>query len=146
MLSYTCKAAIKAVLYLATRIEQDNRASIKDIAEAIQASEHTAAKMLQQLARQQIIHSVKGPSGGFYISREQFRQPLMHIVAAIDGAGIFRDCGLGLSQCSETHPCPIHHQYKDAREKIRKLFEQTTIQDLSHKLEKGLTFIADLRT
>jgi Rrf2 family protein len=144
MLSYTCKAAIKAVLYLATRADNEARTGIKEIADAIQASGHTTAKMLQPLAKQHIIHSVKGPSGGFYITKEQLRQPVFNIVAAIDGPGIFQECGLGLTKCSEAHPCPIHYQYKEAREKIKKIFEQTSIHDLSRKLEKGQAFIADM--
>ncbi len=142
MLSYTCKAAVKAVLFLATK-NGEIKCSIKEIAEAIQASEHTAAKMLQQLAKQGIISSTKGPSGGFFITAMQLQAPVIEIVSAIDGKNIFTECGLGLSKCSATHPCPIHYQYKEAREKIKLLFEKTTIQDLSLKLKKGQAFIAD---
>jgi Rrf2 family protein len=143
MLSYTCKAAVKAVLYLATRANTGNKSGIKEIAEAIQASEHTSAKMLQLLAKRAIINSVKGPTGGFYISNEQLCQPVISIVTAIDGPAIFQECGLGLNICSETHPCPIHDQYKVAREIIRDLFQQTTIQVLAQKLESGDAFISD---
>ena len=68
MLSYTCKTAIKAVIYLASKSEQSDKVGMKEIAEHINASEHTVGKILQTLARHSLINSVKGPSGGFFIS------------------------------------------------------------------------------
>ena len=41
MLSLTCKTAIKAVIYLASKFETGQKASIKEIAEFINASEHS---------------------------------------------------------------------------------------------------------
>ena len=75
MLSSTCKTAIKAVIYLASKFESGENAGIKEIAEFIDASEHTIGKLLQTLVKQGVVNSVKGPSGGFYISKEQRKQP-----------------------------------------------------------------------
>src|SRR5688572_21342169 len=108
MLSLTCKNAVKAVIYLASKNRAGN-AGIKEIAAFIDASEHTVGKLLQTLVKNDIINSQKGPSGGFYISKEQLRKPIIAIVKAIDGEHAFKECGLGLSKCSATHPCPIHH-------------------------------------
>lgn len=109
MLSVTCKTAIKAVTYLASRQESGIKSGIREIAELIDGSEHTVGKLLQTLVREGIINSVKGPSGGFYMSKAQVKQPIIHIVEAIDGREVFRECGLGLSKCSASHPCPLHH-------------------------------------
>src|SRR5215475_10497147 len=100
MLSYTCKTAIKVVIYLASKFESEEKAGIKEIAGHIGASEHTIGKLMQTLVKQGIINSVKGPSGGFYISKEQIKQPIIKIVEAIDGKWIFKECGLGLNKCS----------------------------------------------
>ena len=89
MLSNTCKTAIKAVIYLSSKFDTEENAGIKEISEFINASEHTAGKILQTLVRQNIIYSMKGPTGGFYISKEQQKQPIINIVEAIDGKQIF---------------------------------------------------------
>ncbi|EMR02389.1 RrF2 family transcriptional regulator [Cesiribacter andamanensis] len=141
MLSYTCKTAIKAVIYLATTPETGLKKSIGDIADHIGASGHTVSKMLQTLVKRGVINSTKGPSGGFYMSREQTLQPIMHIVDAIDGMGLFKECGLGLSQCSETHPCPIHEQYKKPRELLEKLFRENRVEDLRQPVNSGLAYL-----
>ena len=51
MLSLTCKTAIKAVIYLASKFESGEKAGIKEIAEYINASEHSVGKMLQTLVK-----------------------------------------------------------------------------------------------
>jgi len=141
MLSYTCKTAVKAVIYLASKYESGDNAGIKEISGYIDASEHTVGKILQTLVKQGVINSVKGPSGGFYISKEQLKQTIINIVEAIDGKQVFKECGLGLSKCSSTHPCPIHNDYKKARDIIEKLFNSKKIIDLCKPVNNGLTYL-----
>ena len=111
MLSLTCKIAIKAVIFLASKYQSREKPGIKEIAEYIEASEHTVGKLLQTLARRDVINSSKGPNGGFYVTAKQLNQPVIRIVEAIDGKEVFKECGLGLSKCSSAHPCPIHKDY-----------------------------------
>jgi Rrf2 family protein len=141
MLSNTCKTAIKAVIYLASKHDTGEKSSIGEISEHIEASEHTVAKVLQILAKQGIINSVKGPSGGFFVNGKQLNYPVVNIVESIDGKQVFKECGLGLSKCSEKHPCPIHHLYKEGREIIEKLFRQTKVGDLCHAVNTGVAFL-----
>ena len=142
MLSSTCKTAIKAVIYLASKFESGGNAGIKEIAEFIDASEHTVGKLLQTLVKQGVVNSVKGPSGGFFISKEQRKQPIINIVEAIDGKQLFKECGLGLSKCSASRPCPIHHDYKEARDKVEKLFSTRKIADLCEPVNDGLAYLS----
>lgn len=141
MLSYTCKTAVKAVIFLATKDEKAEKTGIREIAEHIDASEHTLGKMLQTLVRQDVIKSMKGPSGGFYISKEQRKQPLLKVVEAIDGKNIFKGCGLGLSRCSATHPCPIHNEYKEARDIMDRIFRMKTVADLCEPVNNGIAYL-----
>ena len=141
MLSNTCKTAIKAVIYLSSKFETGENAGIKEVAEYINANEHTVGKILQTLVKQNVIKSMKGPSGGFYISKEQQKQPIINIVEAIDGKQIFKSCGLGLSKCSSIHPCPIHDEYKEARDIIENLFRQKKVLDLCEPVNNGLAYL-----
>lgn len=143
MLSKTCKTAIKAVIYLCSKFESGENAGIKEVAEFINASEHTVGKILQTLVKQNVIKSLKGPTGGFYISKEQQNKPIIYIVEAIDGKEIFTSCGLGLSQCSSRHPCPIHYDYKDARDRMEKLFREKKVNDLCEPVSNGMAYLID---
>ena len=140
MLSHTCKTAIKAVIYLAS-LDAEARAGIREVAAAIQASEHTIGKILQTLAKESIICSAKGPNGGFSISPGQRARPVIDIVDAIDGKEVFRECGLGLSRCSSTHPCPIHDQFTVIRDGFEKLCRSNRISDLCAPVNSGNAYL-----
>lgn len=141
MLSLTCKTAIKAVIYLASKFDSGEKAGIKEIAEFINASEHTVGKMLQSLVREDVIKSAKGPNGGFYITGRQKNQPIINIIDAIDGKDVFDECGLGLSKCSATHPCPIHSDYKTIRDQFKTMCRQKRVSDLCETVNNGLAYL-----
>ena len=141
MLSLTCKTAIKAVIYLASKFESGEKAGIKEIAEFIEASEHTVGKMLQSLVKEDVINSAKGPNGGFYLTAKQKDQSIINIVEAIDGKEVFNQCGLGLSKCSSTHPCPIHNDYKVVRDLFEKMCREKKVSDLCEPVNNGLAYL-----
>ncbi len=141
MLSLTCQTAIKSVFFLASKIESDEKMGIPMIATEIGASVHTVGKLLQTLVKADVIESSKGPTGGFYMTKAQLKQPILHIVMAIDGADVFKRCGLGLSKCVATHPCPIHQDYKEVRDKFELLCKNRKIADLCIPLSEGVSFL-----
>lgn len=141
MFSLTCKIAIKAVIYLASRKDNEERTGIKEIAEYIGASEHTVGKLLQTLVKNDVIKSAKGPTGGFYLSDAQLLQPVINIVYTIDGTEIFNECGLGLRKCSASQPCPIHHDYKKARDILENLFKEKKVIHLCEPVSGGAAFL-----
>jgi Rrf2 family protein len=142
MLSYTCKSAIKAVVFLASHFSDHRKASVQEISENIDASAHTVGKFLQILVRHGVIKSTKGPSGGFFLSEKQFNQSIINIVYAIDGKQMFIGCGLGLPNCSEQHPCPLHDQYKTARDALEAIFEGSSVADLWSSVSSGISHLA----
>jgi len=141
MLSLTCKTAIKAVIYLASKFESGDKAGIKKIAKSIDASEHTVGKLLQTLVKEEVINSIKGPNGGFYITAKQKSQPIINIVDAIDGKELFNECGLGFSKCSSTHPCPLHDDYKPVRDRFEKMCREKKLNDLCEPVNIGMAYL-----
>ena len=136
--SKTCEYAIRAVFYIAHKSSLGNKVGIKEIAAAIDSPELYLAKILQDLSRKGLISSTKGPNGGFYIEEDSFNRPLSDIVEAVDGNGLFYGCALGLKQCSETNPCPLHEQFKALRTQIHHLLSSTTINGFNEDLMNGL--------
>ena len=141
MLSTSCKYALRATVYLMSRSREDVRLGIKAVADEIEANEHTTAKILQLLVKSGIIQSAKGPSGGFYIAEQKTIIYLIDVVRVIDGDHFYFECGLGLKECSEIKPCPIHHNYKKARQKLFHDFSTISIQQLSKDLSLGKAFL-----
>ena len=141
MFSKTCEYAIRAMIFIAKKSKAGGKVGIKEIAKAIDAPEHFIAKILQDLSRKGLVQSLKGPTGGFYLEERLSQCSLADIVKAIDGDKLFTGCGLGLKNCSEVRPCPIHNEFKKVREDIYNMLEDARIGEFSKQLEKNLTFL-----
>lgn len=142
MFSKACEYGIRATLYIALKSLNNERVSLKDIAQEIDSPVAFTAKILQQLARNNIIDSVKGPSGGFQIERDKIDSiKLIQIVSTIDGNDIFMGCGLGLKQCDEQFPCPVHDKFKMIRNDLKDMLENTSVYELASGVDVGLTFL-----
>lgn len=143
MLSKSCEYALKAMIYVAknSKNSKNGRVGTKEIANGIEAPENFIAKIMQELSKRKLIHSAKGPNGGFFLTEDDMRRSLSDVIRAIDGDGLFINCVLGLKICSEKNPCPVHHQYKEVKQKLIGIFENNTIGQFNEKLETGIYFL-----
>jgi Rrf2 family protein len=137
MFSKTCEYGIRAVIYIWSQNAKGVKLGAKDISKAIEAPEYFTAKILQSLVKQCLLSSTKGPNGGFYISEDQENMRLLDLVEAIDGDKLFRGCVIGLKHCAESHPCPIHNEYKLIRGNLTRLLADKTIKVLAKEVVAG---------
>lgn len=144
MFSKACQYGIKSVIYLWTRSQIGQKVGAKEIAAFVDAPEPFTAKILQELVRKKIIGSQKGPTGGFYVGKEHEQFTLKDLVLVIDGDELFSGCGLGLKQCSEDNPCPLHHEIKKIRLDLAHMLTEKSIKQLAEEVESGETVLARL--
>jgi len=130
---------MRAVFFIAHKTADGGRVGIKEIAAGIDSPEHFLAKVLQDLSRRGVIQSVKGPNGGFYTDATVLQRPISDVVEAVDGNGVFVGCALGLKQCSENNPCPLHHEFKLIRNQLHHMLAETTIGEFNTDLISGIT-------
>jgi Rrf2 family protein len=131
MFSKACEYAIRAVLFLAVH---GKRAAIKTIAKATDSPEPFTAKILQKLSRAGIIASAKGPGGGFFMEPAMLDASLLRVVQAIDGVFTLHACALGLIECSDKHPCPVHQEVKAYKHTLRDVLSKKSIRMLTKDL------------
>jgi Rrf2 family protein len=143
MFSQACKYAIRAMFLIAQRSQEGKFIGIKDIAEGLDAPQHFIAKILQDLSKRGFLISAKGPNGGFLVSENQRKITLMDIVIAVDGNKIITSCCLGLRDCSEKAPCPVHEEYKVIRKTISHMLTTTHISDYHDELSLSKLFLRD---
>lgn len=141
MFSKTCEYAIRAMIFIAQKTNEGDRIGIREIAKGIDSPEHFIAKILQELSRKGLVQSAKGPNGGFYLDTHSMKQSLADVVRAVDGDKVFQGCGLGLRQCSETHPCPIHHEFKRVRKQLFQMLEKAKVGTFTEALETSLAYL-----
>lgn len=141
MISKSCKYAIRATIYIASQAVKNIKPGVNEIAEEIEAPQAFTAKILQNLSKYKIITSLKGPYGGFYCEKHQLDLPVIEIVNAVDGVAVFKECVMGLHNCSDAHPCPMHFKYTENRNNLLVSFQQTTIGNLARDLSAGGVYL-----
>lgn len=142
MFSVSCHYGLLAMIYIARHSTQENYVSLGEIAKYQQIPRHFLSKLLQMLVKYKLLISMKGPNGGFRLSRDADTISLIEIVDVIDGLDIFSRCGIGFKQCDDAEPCPIHDDYKKIRTRVLELFRQKSLGELTAGKESADEMIA----
>ena len=142
MFSKACEYGIRASIFIAKNSREGRRVSPREISKEIDSPQAFTAKILQDLVRHDVIKSVQGAYGGFEIDKDNIATiKLSQIVEAIDGNGIYSGCGLGLRECNEQHPCPMHDKFKSIRNDLRDMLETTNLEELATGIKNGEAFL-----
>ncbi len=142
MFSKACEYGIKATVYAAQQNATAEYVSLTKISEMIDSPLPFTAKILQILVKGGILSSKKGPNGGFFIQPEVLQNlTLANIVELIDGKSIYQGCGLGLKNCDENQPCPLHKSFLHVREELKNMLETTKVESLINGLKLNETFL-----
>jgi Rrf2 family protein len=113
-----CEYAIRALTHLAV-YGADGPVQVKDIAEAEDIPRHFLAKILNRLTYKGLVRATRGPGGGFRLTRPSSEILVKDVVESIDGfEAIRRQCVLGLDECSDVQPCPMHESWSAFRERF----------------------------
>ena len=134
MLSNSCRYGIRAVIYLASQPLSNGKTGIKKISNDLDLPTPFLAKILQQLAKQKILSSSKGPHGGFSLLKDPKKISVLDIVNSIDGDDIFTNCIMHNGSCEnvskDKKTCTLHEDYSKTREDLINLFGDKTIEEL----------------
>jgi len=136
LLSKKCVYGIRAVLYVAQN-NNDEYVPISEISENLNISFHFLTKILQILTQNQIMVSYRGPNGGITLAKSENKITILDIIQVIDGDQIFQQCILGLPNCNDENPCPLHDNWTNYCHSIKENFSSTTIKDLVSKIKES---------
>lgn len=121
---------IRAVVWLAQHPGESFK--VKDLADCIQAAPGYLIKVLQSLAKANILSGRRGTRGGFTLLADPANLTVLDIINAIDGFERIDSCPLTLS-AHATRLCPVHRQIDDAMHQIEESFQQLVIRDVVDK-------------
>ena len=128
--SRPCEYALRALTYISLNPDM-KLIRAQEIAEAENLPAPFLAKLLQQLARSGVLVSVKGPKGGFGLARPSKEISLMEVVSAVDGEDGFNRCAVGLAECTDEMPCPLHDTWKPLRLQILDYMSGRSLADMA---------------
>ena len=140
MLSNTCKYALRALIYLANFSKENKMIGIKVISEDLKLSSPFLGKILQNLVKQKLLISTKGPNGGFALAKPTDEISLWDIVTRVDGEEFFTNCLIRLEPCITHDPtrqlCPVHAQYDSLRNEICDFYKNTSLKNIENDIVK----------
>lgn len=129
MLSLTAEYALRAVLYIAHQ-NGGSRVRVDVLADALDLPRNYLSKTLNQLSKEGVLESHRGPSGGFRLARPAEELTLAKVVHPFDPDTGRLTCLLGRSHCDDAHPCPAHARWVPLGERLARFFRETTVAQL----------------
>lgn len=130
MLSLSKKTdyALLALSYL-TRAENGRAVNTKEIAEQFAIPVELLAKIMQKLAKAQLVVSTPGPTGGYRLARSAHAISIGAVIEVIDGPPAIAHCMKTTeNRCDQLNRCTIRHPLARINERI---FQMLTLISLA---------------
>jgi len=127
------KSVEYAVLSLKYISEHNDHCTAKEIADAMNIPFDLLAKILQKLNRNEIIKSVQGTKGGYFLNNTSDNISLKLIIEAVEHKIQLTDCLVekpSTDACKRYDNCCLVNPLNKIQLKIIELFENTTLQEI----------------
>jgi len=126
----SAQLALQASLLLALEPEGAPR-RVSEIADELGVPRTYLAKVLQGLTRVGLLHAVRGPGGGVCLARSPREIRLWDVLSALEPTREFEQCFLGLGQCNEVQPCPLHDAWGPIRADILAMLQTKSLWEFA---------------
>lgn len=136
LFSKACQYAIRAMTYLAKQ-ESGRVCSIQEISRETRTPTPFLSKIISTLSRNRLIRARRGPHGGAMLACPPDQITVGDILEAIDGPLDMQRCVLGLPECSDQNPCPLHGQWKGLEARMRRELHTLNLLDLVQVTEEN---------
>ena len=120
--------ALMAVRHLHT--EGNKLSSSTEIANSYNIPKPLLAKILQRLARKNIIKAIKGPSGGYVISKDPIKVKMTEFFEIMEGPIGIADCHYD-SSCAQIECCSIKDPINKLNNSVKSLFDNMTLAEIT---------------
>lgn len=119
-----------AVKHLAMHRHQ-HACSANEIAEDYGISVTLMAKVLQKLAKQDLVIAKHGSSGGYQLAKDPSQISALDVITAIDGPVLITSCVTNHGPCDATEKCSVREPLRRVNESILQVLRTVTISQMS---------------
>jgi Rrf2 family protein len=124
--------AVRVMIHLAT-LPPASRVLLLDLADATAAPESFLSKVLQALARKDLICSRRGKRGGFAILPHGREATMREVIEAIDGPICLNVCLNGGKDCERKSWCPAHPVWARAQRAMLDVLMSATVSSMASR-------------
>ncbi|MFQ5724345.1 MAG: RrF2 family transcriptional regulator [Terriglobia bacterium] len=129
------QVALQASLLLALEAQGGPR-RVRDLAADLGVGATYLAKILQNLTRSGLLRGTRGPRGGLQLARSAREIRAWEVLGAVEPAGEFEKCVLGLPLCDDLHPCPFHEGWALIRAQLLAMLQTKTLWELANEARR----------
>ncbi|MFH1577076.1 MAG: Rrf2 family transcriptional regulator [Candidatus Margulisiibacteriota bacterium] len=87
-------------------------------------------QLLSKLRRAGLVRTVRGPSGGYILSKKPAQVSIGDIIRATDGPVALADCVPSSATCPKSGCCSTKALWGNLSDKVTKVFDSTSLKDL----------------
>ena len=115
---------------------QQHACSASEISQEYGISVTLMAKVLQKLARQNLVVAKHGSSGGYQLAKEPAKISALEVITAIDGPVLITSCVTNHGNCDATDRCSIKEPLQRVNESILEVLSTVTVAQLSEEKQE----------
>lgn len=124
-----CEYAIRALMHIEDG-EGSQRFQAKDVCEKAKIPEAFTRKVFQALVQGGFLKALRGPGGGYVLTKKPEDITLLEIINAVDGITNYNNCVMGLEECNLENPCPLHDLWATTKAQLVERLESKTLRHL----------------
>jgi len=113
------------------QLEKGQLSSARSMASIYGIPQELLAKILQKLAKKNIVKAIKGPSGGYKISSDPNKINMTEFFEIMEGPMGIMDCYFD-TQCEQLNGCTIREPIVRINDSIRSMFNNMTLADITY--------------
>ena len=125
----TTQYAIRVLSYIA-KYGSSRLYSAKELSEVLTIPYKFLTKIMMVLVKANFVESIKGREGGYKLSQPANEISIHDILQAFKELEDDNRCILGIGECDGNNKCALHDQWVEPRDLIRKMYKNTTLDQL----------------
>ncbi|MCK5916870.1 MAG: Rrf2 family transcriptional regulator [Cocleimonas sp.] len=125
--------AVTAMLDISLHCK-DKPVSLAEISERQDISLSYLEQLFSKLRKQGLVNSMRGPGGGYRLSREPSKIAMSEIIMAVDENVDLSKCG-GAGNCKQDERCLTHDLWMDLSHRIQSFLDDITLEEMMSRAE-----------
>ncbi|PIE54166.1 MAG: transcriptional regulator [Dethiosulfovibrio peptidovorans] len=128
-LSTKTRYGLRALIQLARNYNGNRPVTISQVANSEALPENYLEQLFSKLRRAELVSSVRGAHGGYFLSRHPRDIVVSDIIGALEGTIHLADC-VDYGECKRDSYCPARILWEKLSRSIDSLTSQMTLQDV----------------
>ena len=132
LINNTCQYAIRILSHI-SKNGSDNLISAKSLSETLNIPYKFLTRIMTDLVKSNFVVSIRGRDGGFKLAREASDITILEVLNSFNEFTDSDKCILGIDKCSASDDdlhCILHTKWAKPREMIKKMYKETTIENI----------------